>query len=397
MVDWDATFILALMLAAGIGYATCLYRYCHRSAELSSKAPIQVPQPPKQLKHRLQLLFDSYSNESIDHFIQALEVTPQTLPVHIAVGRHYRQQGEVDKAILIHQNLVAHPELLDAVVEPIIYELAKDYRKAGLLDRAETLLVELGKSTHFALKSQVMLMEIYEQEKDWSKAIATALNSDFQSSSEVSLRLAHYYCEQAVEADSTLHTDYMQGLYRQALAISKNCVRAEQALAQIFLADGDFDAAFASACRIGDVAGFELLALPILESCLSQSEIQEKAVSYLIYLYQKLDYLPILALLIQHSRADLDNVEAVNTLERQLLQALEKSPDAQTLRYLFESSSFGQALQEPLRRPLLNFLDRQIKEHKAYQCEHCGFAGSQLYWHCPGCFRWQSIRPALAL
>ena len=57
-------------------------------------------------KHRLQLFFDSYTDESLDRFIESLEVKPDTVALHISIGKHFRKQGEVEKAILIHQNLI---------------------------------------------------------------------------------------------------------------------------------------------------------------------------------------------------------------------------------------------------------------------------------------------------
>lgn len=80
-------------------------------------------------KHPLQLLFDSYNDEALDEFIHSLEVKPETLNLHLSIGKHFRQEGEVDKAILVHQNLLAHPQLSTKNSAPIIYELAKTIKR----------------------------------------------------------------------------------------------------------------------------------------------------------------------------------------------------------------------------------------------------------------------------
>jgi len=155
----------------------------------------QTYESSPNIKHRLQLFFDSYSDESIDQFVYSLEVSPETFSTHISIGKHFRAQGEVEKAILIHQNLMSHPELPEQASESVIYELAKDYKKAGLLDRAESLLQQLSTSKQFGFKSVKLLLDVYEHERDWENAVSKGLELELKKYPDMAIRVAQYCCE----------------------------------------------------------------------------------------------------------------------------------------------------------------------------------------------------------
>ena len=50
-------------------------------------------------------------DEAIKTFIHALDVNSETVETHIALGKLFRSRGEADKAVGIHQNLLARPPL----------------------------------------------------------------------------------------------------------------------------------------------------------------------------------------------------------------------------------------------------------------------------------------------
>jgi lipopolysaccharide biosynthesis regulator YciM len=384
-VEWSAVvLVIVFLVGALVGHATAAWRRQSQSPEL----------PAEQLKHRLQLLFDSYGNESIDQFIQNLDVNVHTLPVHIAVGRQFRQQGEVEKAILVHQNLMAHPELSDAAAEPIIYELAKDYHKAGLYDRAESLLLELSRSRRFAEKSLQLLLAIYEQEKDWNKAVATVQRADSRRGDALSLRLAHYHCEQADEALAQGRRALALELYQKALAASRSCVRAELSLAAIDLEEGRFKAAFSAARHVASVSGYLPLVLPLFESCLGQDALSAKVLEHLERLYQDTRLPSLLMLIYRHHRGCGAAPDDQAQLETRLLEGLQIQTGALPLEFMLEQTRLGQGrLTSPLREAVLGFVHELVREQQRFRCQSCGFAGVQMYWHCPGCHRWQTVLP----
>ncbi|WP_156494768.1 tetratricopeptide repeat protein, partial [Oleiphilus sp. HI0128] len=218
-----------LFLALSLGW---LLGYSAKQKRSPTSEPSQTKVGEK---HRLQLLFDSYSDDAIDRLINSLEVSEETLQTHISIGTHFRKQGEVEKAILIHQNLMAHPEISNEASDAVIFELAKDYKAAGLFDRAESLLLQLTQSKRYSYRSQVLLLDICEREKDWSGALVIAKEIDLRRHPEIKIRLSQYYCELAEEKLKSNQQREAINLFKQALGVNKLCVRAllgQAALAQ---------------------------------------------------------------------------------------------------------------------------------------------------------------------
>jgi len=145
----------------------------------------------------LNFLLNEEPDKAIEVFIKALEVDSETVELHLALGGLFRRKGQVDRATRIHQNLIARPSLTDDQRMQAIHELANDYYKAGWLDRAENLFSELKDSSAYRTLAIEGLVRIYEQEKEWQKAIDALRLLKRSERNNVSKQVAHYYCELA--------------------------------------------------------------------------------------------------------------------------------------------------------------------------------------------------------
>ena len=154
---------LLLVVALGIGY---LLGRRERTRRRTPTANIG-----RDYFRGLNHLLNERQDLAIDTFIEAIAVDNDTVDTHLALGSLVRRRGEVDKAIRIHQNLLARPALSGSHRTQIELELARDYMAAGLLDRAENLLLELVKNdTDAKHVGMEMLVEIYQRESDWARA-----------------------------------------------------------------------------------------------------------------------------------------------------------------------------------------------------------------------------------
>ena len=134
------------------------------------------------------------------------EVNEDTVETHLALGSLFRRRGEVDRAIRIHQNIIARPDLASEQRDQALFSLAKDYLRAGLLDRAEKMFARLAQGSRYQVDALENLTRIYEQEKEWEKAIGAGQQLEVLGGRSLALQIAHYYCELA-EA-SALAKDY---------------------------------------------------------------------------------------------------------------------------------------------------------------------------------------------
>src|SRR5512140_859958 len=165
----------------------------------------------------LNFLLNEQPDKAIESFIEVVKVDPQTIDLHFALGSLFRRQGEFDRAIRMHQNLLDRPDLAADKREATIFELAQDFHRAGLLDRAEELFTKL-EGTQFEHASLGFLLSIYEQEKDWPKAITVTRRMEAIAKQPYYKEIAHYDCELAQGA--LLRADFAaaRGFVEQALA-----------------------------------------------------------------------------------------------------------------------------------------------------------------------------------
>ena len=147
----------------------------------------------------LNFLLNEQPDKAIESFIEVVKVDPQTIDLHFALGSLFRRQGEVDRAIRMHQNLLDRPDLPKDRRETATFELAQDFHRAGLLDRAEDLFVKLD-GTPYEHAAQGFLLSIYETEKDWPKAISITRRMEAVSKTPQFKEIAHYHCEMAQAA-----------------------------------------------------------------------------------------------------------------------------------------------------------------------------------------------------
>ena len=148
----------------------------------------------------LNYLLNEQQDKAIEIFLQIAEVDKDTVETQFALGHLFRRRGEVDRAIRLHQNLVARIGLSEEQKTRAVLALGEDYMRAGLLDRAETLFTDLVKMGVHAPQALRQLIAIYQFERDWYKAIDHALEYEKTSGEPMGRVIAHFHCELAEKA-----------------------------------------------------------------------------------------------------------------------------------------------------------------------------------------------------
>ena len=198
----------------------------------------------------LNYLLNEQPDKAIEVFIEMLEVDSETVETHLALGNLFRRRGEVDRAIRIHQNIIARPTLKRNQRALALYELGQDYMRAGLLDRAENLFLELLEIGEYSNQALIQLIEIYEQERDWENAIEIAHKIEFSTGQKMNAVIAHYFCELSEKAMRKNEMSKAQEWVKKALAVDKNCVRASILQGRIAHANNNCKAAIEAYKRV---------------------------------------------------------------------------------------------------------------------------------------------------
>jgi len=339
----------------------------------------------------LNFLLNEQPDKAIEVFIKVLEVDPETVEMHLTLGNLFRRRGEIERATRIHQNLIARPNLSKNQRFQALFELAQDYFKAGLLDRAESLFQEIADVPSHAAPALKYLAQIYEQEKEWEKAIDALRRLDKLSSENFSHVIAQYYCELSEAELHKNHLEEARSFVKKALREDPKCTRATILL-------GDTDSRSARHQRA--IATWRKIEQ-------QDPRVFGEVVDKIIYSYNELgdqkglqEFLSEMVTKHNDPKVLLANVdelekrEGIDRAEAFLGQSLQKHPTVHGLKRLFELKRARYSSND--RDELYAFLlviERLMDSENIYLCKQCGFSGRSLHWQCPGCKGWNTIEP----
>src|SRR5579862_1647322 len=214
-IVWILFFLSCLGIAWLLGYR----------ARPREEAPRKM-NIPKDYLIGLNFLLNEETDKAVDIFIKMLEVDSETVETHLAVAKLFRRRGEVDRAIRIHQNLIARPQLEKVYKEQSLFELGQDYLSAGMLDRAERIFLELVNEKSHSAQALLILIDIYQQEKSWGHAIEVARQYESVTRQNMHPVIAHYNCELAETAFHKGQRNIAMEHLDKAYAADRRCVRA---------------------------------------------------------------------------------------------------------------------------------------------------------------------------
>ncbi|MDY7579897.1 lipopolysaccharide assembly protein LapB [Herbaspirillum sp. RTI4] len=338
----------------------------------------------------LNFLLNEEPDKAIDAFIDIVKLDPETADMHFALGNLFRRRGETERAIRVHQNLLARPDLPLEQKLQAQYELGQDYLKAGLLDRAESTFYKL-MNTLYTAQAGRALLEIYQREKEWLRAIKA---TEALQESGVGTRpkeIAQFYCELA--EDELVHTDpdAAMVMLEKALAVDRNSVRATILLGDTHLAKGDREAALMAWRRVEhqSVPHVALVAQRLMDNYQAVGRPQEGVNLLRSYLAEapSIDLLEV----VFKAVLERDGVEAASQLAA---DELRRTPTLLGLDKFLEARLMNASAEVRPELAIVKTLVHGYTQKLArYQCSHCGFKARQFYWHCPGCNCWETYPP----
>ncbi len=338
----------------------------------------------------LNFLLNEQPDKAIDSFMEVVKVDPQTVDLHFALGSLFRRQGETERATRMHQNLLDRPDLPPDKREMATFELAQDFLRAGLLDRAEELFSKLG-GTPFEHASLGHLISIYEQEKDWQRAIEATRRMETLAKTPYFREIAEYRCEIAQAALVRRDDAAVREALGEALAAHRGCVRATLIAGDLARAEGNPAEAIAQWQRIeSQNPAFLALAAERLADAFRACDDPEQGIRVLASWqaqYPSLDILDALFELTLERKGPATAAELVK-------DELARNPTLLGLDRLLEAQL--QSAPADRRHDLelvKGLVGAHIKRLGLYRCEQCGFRARQFYWRCPSCQKWETFSP----
>jgi lipopolysaccharide assembly protein B len=374
--------LLLLFIAAGVGIGVFV---THRAR---AKKP-SAPSLNEQYFAGLQFVLNEESDKALEVFLKMVEVDNETVETHLALGTLYRRRGETDRAIRVHENIMARQSLNAEHREHAMFALGEDYFRAGLFDRAEQMFQRLTERPGRRTAALRYLLRIYEQQSDWAQAVSTYRRLQTLASPEHPTAIAHYLCELAEQARQRGERDVALDLLRKVREEQRNFARSALIRAELALDEGDAETAGRLCQRVVELHP-QLLPLVLQRFAprvasdggatllqmvrpLVRSDPQVRAMYAYSGLTAGLEHDPLVLQCLPDFVRDDPNL---NDLVRALGGNLSELTPEQS-------------------QELATALARILKRGQRYRCVECGLATATHFWQCPGCRSWDVLAPLM--
>ena len=403
-MDFDLQwFVLALPVAFGLGWMAS--RLDLRQVRRENR------DHPRAYFKGLNLLLNEQQDKAVDAFIEAVQNDPDTAELHFALGNLFRRRGEFERAVRVHEHLLGRGDLKAADRQRAQYALAQDFMRAGLFDRAEQAYQKLD-ATPFEGEAQLALLTLHERSRSWAAAINTAAQLEAAGRGSFASRVAHYECEQSLEADAQGRSDEAAAALQRALVAAPGAARALTLAGQRLLQADDAAGAVDAwdQLRAAQPAAFGLVAQDYVKAARASGR-QAQAGAALDTLYASTPSMALLrarialvdfgvngvmngvmnGVVIGGGPGSSNTGVAAAGLIQALAHHLQASPSLSAAQALLEQPppSWGESGLAGIRAAVA----RAAKPLQRYRCAACGFEAKGYFWQCPGCQSWDSFPP----
>jgi lipopolysaccharide biosynthesis regulator YciM len=342
----------------------------------------------------LSLLLNEQPDQAIEALVKVAQLDPETVDLHFSLGNLFRRRGETERAIRIHQHLAGRDDLKPRDRDHAAYELGRDFLRAGLLDRAEASLNQVGEGK-YSVPAKESLLEMYQVERDWKKAIVAATELEALQNKSHQTEIAQFYCELAQEA-----------LRRKDMPDSEQSIdRALQAVpaqARALILQGDYLVAMDRPGQAIEVwsqvaekhpAYMHLVADRWMAAHASVDK-TETGLDHLITLLRTQSGGELLDIVHKHMML----IRGPAATEVMLVGVMQHTPSLTALSKLAETRlALAEVNGSPERvadlQATLGLLKQRTTSLARYTCGNCGFRARRFYWQCPGCNHWEAYSP----
>ena len=390
MIQIETAWLLLLPVLFGLGWLASRW-----DLRLESR----MDERERMLQQRstfkgLSLLLNEQPDQAIEALVKVAQLDPETVDLHFSLGNLFRRRGETERAIRIHQHLAGRADLKPRDRDHAAYELGRDFLRAGLLDRAEASLNQVGEGK-YNIPAKESLLEMYQVERDWKKAIVAASELEVLQNKSHQTEVAQFYCELAQEALRRKDmTDSEQSIDR--------ALQAVPAQARALILQGDYLVAMDRPGQAIEVwsqvaekhpAYMHLVADRWMAAHASVDK-TDAGLDHLIALLRTQSAGELLDIVHKHMMV----IRGPAATEVMLVGVMQHTPSLTALSKLAETRlALAEVNGSPERvadlQATLGLLKQRTTSLARYTCGNCGFRARRFYWQCPGCNHWEAYSP----
>ncbi len=383
--------LLFLLLPVAAAYGWYMGR---RSAQQSKQD--EASRLSRDYVAGVNFLLSNQQDKAVDLFLDMLKEDTGTVEAHLTLGNLFRSRGEVDRAIRIHQTLMESASLTYDQRLLAVQQLGRDYMAAGLYDRAEDMFSQLVDETDFRISALQQLLQIAQLTSDWQKAIDVAERLVKLGKEKHRGEIAHFWCELALQQMGNDDMDKAMTLLKKGASADPSSARISIMMGRVWMAKGDYAKARESLLRVID-QDKELVSetLEMLQTCYQQLGKTDEWESFLQRCVEENTGAAAELMLAQV----LDQREGGDVAQTYVTRQLQRHPTMRVFHKLMDyhlnEAEEGRAKESLM--VLRDMVGEQIRSKPRYRCQKCGFTAYTLYWHCPSCRAWSTVKPIRGL
>jgi lipopolysaccharide biosynthesis regulator YciM len=341
----------------------------------------------------IDFLLAEKNDGALDRLLDVDEISDEAVELYLNLGRVFRNKGQTEKSIQLHQNLFARTDLSAKAQLDVELELATDFLKAGLLDRAERLLVDLiQEAGHTRHKASRLLVQLYEEEQEWQSILELYKKSKLQDLPDITSRVAQAACEYANEL--FLKGDYLDShqYLKLALRINPLCARANIIFAEVAASQGESKEAIRCYLKALKQDNNVMSAvLPEMVECFTKLDDYYGLDKQLANHWQSNHAVEVLVTRVKLLAQQRKQQQGIEILLAELFQ----HPSNQGFFALVEMVANEKAvLNSSQLMAVYDILLRIVEAETKYICRSCGFRAIEHHWRCPSCKDWASVTAA---
>lgn len=361
-------------------------------------------QEKQQIKNQLSrdyvtgvnFLLSDQQDKAVELFLDMLKTDSSTVEAHLTLGNLFRSRGEVDRAIRIHQSLMESASLTYEQRLLAVQQLGRDYMVAGMYDRAEEMFTQLVDETEFRAGALQQLLLIHQATSDWLKAIDTAERLVKSGEGDRKRDIAHFYCEIALQAMVNEEPERAMNLLKKAENADRLSARVSIMLGRMLMTLSEDTKAVSHLQRVME-QDKELVSetLEMLQTCFQRLNQPQSWEAYLKHCVEE----NIGATAELYLCDIIEKKEGSDVAQLFINRQLQRHPTLRVFHRLMnfhlQEAEDGRAKESLLG--LRDMVGEQIRTKPRYRCQKCGFTARALYWHCPSCRAWSSVKPIRGL
>lgn len=344
----------------------------------------------------VDFLLSNQQDKAVDLFLDIVKEDSGAFEAHLTLGNLFRSKGEVDKAIRIHQSIMESTAISFEQRLLAIQQLGRDYMAAGLYDRAEDMFNQLLDEEDFVEDALQQLLIIYQSTSDWGKAIDIAERLVKLGRIEFRAEIAQFYCELALQMMGIDDLDRAAAILKKAESIDKNCVRVSIMQGRVWIAKNEDQKAILCLERVLEQdKEFISEALPLLSECYQRSGNMDNWIRFLQRCVTT-NTSTVAELMLADILEQQQGLEtALIFINKQLQQHPTMKGFHRLMNYHLAEAEEGRAKESLIL--LRDMVSEEIRVKPRYRCQKCGFTSHSIYWHCPSCRSWATVKPIRGL